>query len=266
MRKLLLVSALSILACGIVSADDQVRSAQESLKSQGFYTGPIDGEMNPDTGKAIRRFQIRNGIDATGQLDEATVNALKQAGTAAQPTPETAEPQPVTPPAPEAPEKPVPPPVVQPPPPDQNDLRNRPEQPPTEAPGTVPSGPRADAAFAQIYQRSPFWNAPRVVQVDTLRKAQAILAKAGIYDRAPDGEPSPALEEALIRYQSHYHLQRTGRLDIDTLAQMHLLPVSHIPVKPFRGGPHSGERPPHAVRGEEVPDDQPPALRGIPAD
>jgi len=264
MRKILLFSAISILACGLASADDQVRSAQESLKAQGFYTGPADGEMNAATGKAIRRFQIRNGIDATGELDPATLNALKQnaAATApAAPAPETEVPEPVAPPTPEPP---APPPAAprHPAEPEQNDLRRQPAPPaaprPPEPPEAGPANPRSDAGFARLYERTPFSNAPRVVQIDTLRKAQALLARAGIYDAPIDGQPSPDVEEAIIRYQSHYNLPRTGRLDIDTLAQMHLLPVSRVPLKPFRGGPLGP--PPHAMRGEE------PAVRGIPAD
>lgn len=265
MRKILLFSAISILACGLAVADDQVRSAQESLKAQGFYVGPVDGEMNTATGKAIRRFQIRNGIDATGELDPATVNALKQTAAATAPSapaPEASAPEPITPPTPEAPAPP--PEAASPKPaasPDENYLRNQTARHPApRPPEETEAGPpirRADESFARLYARTPFWNAPRVVQTDTLRKAQALLARAGLYDAPLDGVPSPDVEEALFRFQSRYRLPRTGRLDIDTLAQMHLLPVSRVPLRPFRG---TLDEPPHAVRGEE------PAVRGIPVD
>jgi peptidoglycan hydrolase-like protein with peptidoglycan-binding domain len=262
MRHFVLFSALTLVAVAGAMADDQVKSAQETLKAQGFYTGPVDGELNPDTGKAIRRFQIRSGIDATGKLDEATVKALNESGAPSAPE-SNATPEPVAPPPPQtAPSTPANPPPAAPSQEQDNYLRNMrpqgaaPVQPRT---GTVPARPGGDAAFARLYDRTPFSNAPREVQVDTLRKAQSILVRSGLYSGPVDGRPSPDFEEALVRYQSKRDLPRTGRMDIDTLAQMHLLPVSRIPLKPFHGG--AGAPPQRGpVRGVEVP------VRGIEVD
>src|SRR5437899_79098 len=68
----ILASALAQLAL----ADSTVQQAQEELKAQGYYFGQIDGDKNADTIAAIRRFQIRKGLQVTGELDEETLRAL----------------------------------------------------------------------------------------------------------------------------------------------------------------------------------------------
>src|SRR5438045_9754038 len=71
----ILVSALAQLAL----ADSTVQQAQEELKEQGYYFGQINGDKNADTIAAIRRFQIRNGLQVTGELDQETLRACKAA-------------------------------------------------------------------------------------------------------------------------------------------------------------------------------------------
>src|SRR5256885_8197123 len=53
--------------------------SQEQLKEQGYYFGQINGDKNADTVAAVRRFQIRNGMQVTGELDEETLRALQAA-------------------------------------------------------------------------------------------------------------------------------------------------------------------------------------------
>ena len=57
----ILAGALAQLAL----ADSAVQQAQEELKAQGYYFGQIDEDKNADTIAAIRRFQIRNGLQVT---------------------------------------------------------------------------------------------------------------------------------------------------------------------------------------------------------
>src|SRR5207237_9748701 len=71
----ILVSALAQLAL----ADSTVQQAQEELKEQGYYFGQINGDKNDETVAAIRRFQIRSGLQVTGELDQETVRALHAA-------------------------------------------------------------------------------------------------------------------------------------------------------------------------------------------
>lgn len=54
----------------------RVRSAQEALRDKGFDPGPIDGVMGPRTRAAVRDFQQKEGIAATGELDLTTSSRL----------------------------------------------------------------------------------------------------------------------------------------------------------------------------------------------
>ena len=55
-----------------------VADAQRKLASLGLYTSKIDGLSGPGTSAALRKFQKVRGLDATGQLDDATAEALRQ--------------------------------------------------------------------------------------------------------------------------------------------------------------------------------------------
>lgn len=221
MRKFFAFTVMALLLAlqSDARADDAVRSAQTILKNAGYYSGEATGELTADTKAALRRYQLRNQLEPTGELTPETVAALNQEG----------EPEPTP-----APAAPVPPPA------------------PAATPYTQPAPPPSAAArqepapdYAALYARTPYLNAPLEVQRETLRKAQILLAKRGFYEGPADGLPSPQTEEALLRLQSARELPRTGALDIDTLAELHLLPASRRPVRP-------AERPPGAVRSIPV--------------
>jgi hypothetical protein len=59
-----------------ISGQQDVRQAQEALKSQGHDPGPVDGVMGPQTRQALRAFQSSNGLKQTGMLDAATKQKL----------------------------------------------------------------------------------------------------------------------------------------------------------------------------------------------
>jgi hypothetical protein len=59
-----------------VRADDNVREVQTKLSDDGFYFGAIDGAYSSDLSAALSRYQIRNGLPITGQLDAETSKAL----------------------------------------------------------------------------------------------------------------------------------------------------------------------------------------------
>ena len=66
---------------------DNVRAVQEKLRDNGLYFGEIDGEYGSELAAALGRYQIRNGLPITGQLDAETSKALgaKPAVTASSP-------------------------------------------------------------------------------------------------------------------------------------------------------------------------------------
>jgi peptidoglycan hydrolase-like protein with peptidoglycan-binding domain len=61
---------------GSVRADDNVREVQTKLSNEGFYFGQIDGAYSSELSAALSRYQIRNGLPITGQLDVETSKAL----------------------------------------------------------------------------------------------------------------------------------------------------------------------------------------------
>src|ERR687898_492572 len=56
---------------------DAVRSLQQALVNQGVAVpGGVDGVFGAATVQAVKRFQSRNGLNATGVVDDATALAL----------------------------------------------------------------------------------------------------------------------------------------------------------------------------------------------
>src|SRR5881397_3446786 len=100
-----LLIAVVVLVAALVAgarADQVVQNVQQALKDQGFYYGEVTGEKDADTTAAIRRYQIRNGLQITGDLNTETLKSLgvdssggraiaKASPTPAPATPETSE-------------------------------------------------------------------------------------------------------------------------------------------------------------------------------
>jgi len=53
-----------------------IRRMQEVLIEKGFFHGRVDGRFGPETRRALISFQQREGIEASGRLDERTFAAL----------------------------------------------------------------------------------------------------------------------------------------------------------------------------------------------
>jgi hypothetical protein len=66
----------------IYTAADRIRAAQQALAQQNYYRGPINGQLNEATQRALFEFQIDKGIIATGNLDGRTAQALGLSATA----------------------------------------------------------------------------------------------------------------------------------------------------------------------------------------
>ena len=50
---------------------------QQALQHAGFYQGPIDGKLGPQTREAIRKFQEANGLVVDGVVGRRTRERLK---------------------------------------------------------------------------------------------------------------------------------------------------------------------------------------------
>ena len=64
-----------------------VRGAQQALRGKGFDPGPVDGKIGPRAKAAIRDFQSKEGISATGQLDNETRTRLMASSTGSSSSP-----------------------------------------------------------------------------------------------------------------------------------------------------------------------------------
>jgi peptidoglycan hydrolase-like protein with peptidoglycan-binding domain len=60
----------------IYTAADRIRAAQQALAQQNYYRGPINGQLDDATQRALFEFQADKGIIATGNLDGRTAQAL----------------------------------------------------------------------------------------------------------------------------------------------------------------------------------------------
>src|SRR5213593_192079 len=76
MKRSLLYLVSTVCAAGLVQADQTTRLLQQTLKQQGFYYGTVTGEKSAETTAAIRRYQIRNGLKVTGEINEETTRSL----------------------------------------------------------------------------------------------------------------------------------------------------------------------------------------------
>jgi peptidoglycan hydrolase-like protein with peptidoglycan-binding domain len=219
---------LILIACAAVTrADQTVTEAQQSLKDQGFYYGEVTGEKNADTTAAIRRYQIRNGLQITGELDEQTVKSLRSVPSTSTPPPvttATVAPLATTPlPRQESTEETEP-----------ND--SEPAQPYAAPPqdrsalGGYPNAPVVQPRPTNLLANTPYESAPPEEQRDIFIDAQRALASHGFYHGAFDGVYSTEMQFSLRAYQSRFRLPVTGRLDLDTLAALELLPGAKAPV------------------------------------
>ena len=233
----------------LMRADQLLESVQQALKDEGFYYGEVNGDMNANLAAAIRRYQIRNGLQVSGELNDETLRSLgiKSSGlsrgttTAASPTP-AARAMPSESPSDEA-QTANPPPQVQP-------FSNAPPQGQQVFPST-PIGPANSSGG--VFADTPFQTAPPGVQRNVIVSAQIALARYGLYREQIDGIFGPAMELSLRAYQSQTRLPVTGRLDLETLAALRLLPG---PRQPFYNPYRQRMRPPPGplIRGQSERD------------
>lgn len=221
--KTLLVCGL-LLSAGVprLRADDTLRKAQQALRDQGFYYGTVDGAPGDETTQAVRRYQIRNGLAVTGQLNDETLNSIAKTGPAPAKVPDQSAAEdrryanrPAPAPTingdddeddPPVAQRPLPPSLPQP------DVR--------VAPGAV----RPSSSLMDLFAGTPYEFAPPPVQADLLRRAQFRLLRSGFYGGEPDGVPGEATSSALSEFQSANGMRRTGRFTPETLAALRLEP------------------------------------------
>ncbi len=234
MKKAFVFLLLLTVSC---SADDQTRRVQSALSEAGFYFGTADGKMGDETRAALRRFQIRNGLDVSGEPSPETLAALKiQDGSG--PAPATQDEAQVAASAPA--------------PSETSGQEAAPASNESRAVAPAEVAPVDDYAAPIVATRSPvhdFFGGTDLAEADSseqsaaIESAQSKLVGLGYFRSAPDGLPGPETETALLRFQHANHLRLTGRLDADTRAAL-AEAAPGVPAKSFR---RQENRPPGVV-------------------
>ncbi|MFV8754808.1 peptidoglycan-binding protein [Nannocystaceae bacterium ST9] len=67
------------LRLGHLDPHDSPSGIQQRLRALGYYFGKVDEDVGPQTQAALRRFQGKQGLSVTGEADDATLDALRDA-------------------------------------------------------------------------------------------------------------------------------------------------------------------------------------------
>jgi peptidoglycan hydrolase-like protein with peptidoglycan-binding domain len=229
MKRSLLYLVITLCAAGVVHADQTIRSLQQTLKQQGFYYGAVTGEKSTETTAAIRRYQIRNGLKITGEINEETTRSLNSSSNAiaagAQRSSKPASPQLSS---------------------VQADANSGLSQKPPP-PGS--SQPARWFATNPSYAASFYQSVPARTNRRTVAAAQYQLMRRGYYRGRIDGSYGPQTAFGLRAFQASGGLVPTSRLDMQTLDAIGLsgadiayagrtAPMSEawIPVRKFKHG------------------------------
>ncbi len=229
MKRPLLCLVVALCAAGLVHADQSIRSLQQTLKKQGFYYGTVTGEKSSETTAAIRRFQIRNGLPVTGEINEETLRSLNSnsnsvaAASRSKPKPAGTQPNSTRSDTSSALSQSSPPPTV-----------SQPER-----------GLETNPSYAASFYQS----APVRVNRRVIAGAQYQLMSRGYYRGRIDGRYGSQTAFAVRAFQSSAGLSPTGRLDMQTLDALELSETdlayvaptprwyeTWIPVRKFKHG------------------------------
>jgi peptidoglycan hydrolase-like protein with peptidoglycan-binding domain len=167
-------------------AQNTVRSAQEQLKTDGYYKGDVDGIDGPSTQSAIRQYQRDNNLKVNGKLDRQTRKSLGVKGDTDDQAEANRE-------ATEA-----------------NRRATETNRSTSEADRSVGDANRSTSE-ADRYQPGA---APSSA---TVTAAQRRLSAKGFYKGDFDGNYGPETRAAIREYQKNSNLNVTGRLDQATL-------------------------------------------------
>ena len=200
MKRPLLCLAVTLCAAGLLHADQAIQSLQQTLKDQGFYYGTVTGEKSAETTAAIRRYQIRNGLKVTGEIDEETTRSLSSSknsvAAVSRPSGKAKAPQ-LNSVRPDASSSPT--------------QTSRSFREPDQTPETNPS-----------YSASFYQSAPIRLNRRMIAGAQYALMSRGYYSGRVDGQYGRQTAFALRAFQSSAGLPATGRLDTQTLDALQL--------------------------------------------
>jgi len=58
------------------SAESPAAAVQDALAQRGYYSGAIDGQIGPESSRAIARYQADNGLAVTGNITQSLLQSL----------------------------------------------------------------------------------------------------------------------------------------------------------------------------------------------
>jgi peptidoglycan hydrolase-like protein with peptidoglycan-binding domain len=185
-----------LCATGVLHADQTIRSLQQILKDKGLYYGAVTGEKSAETSAAIRRYQIRNGLKVTGEVNEETSRSLSSstnsvaAVSKSSTKPATTQPTGI--------------------PPNAGSLLTH-NSPPSS------SGQSEVSATNPSYLTSFYHSTPARMNRRIIAEAQYQLTSRGYYRGRIDGTYGSRTAFAVRAFQSSAGVPPTGQLDVQTL-------------------------------------------------
>jgi peptidoglycan hydrolase-like protein with peptidoglycan-binding domain len=222
---------VAVCVATVVQADQMVQSVQQALKDQGLYYGNVTGEKSAETIAAIRRYQIRNGLQVTGEINPETLQSLnlgRKSSASSQPASKPAVTQSNTASA-------------------HPDQSARVEQNLSQQPPSTPDRQlQVDLAMSSFgYQSAPVRINKRLVVAEVQRQ----LITRGYYRGRVDGRYKRQTAFALREFQFASGLVPTGYLDTSTIQAlglsnanlayfdpMHRSAEGWVPVTKFKHG------------------------------
>jgi peptidoglycan hydrolase-like protein with peptidoglycan-binding domain len=197
MKRPLLYVVITLCATALVHADEATRLLQQTLKQQGFYYGKVTGEKSAETTAAIRRYQIRNGLKVTGEINDETTRSLNASSHSI-----AAGSQPGSRPAA---------PLVDSVRPDRSSSVTQASPPPSS------SQPSREFDASPSYSASFYQSPPGRMNRRIIAGAQYQLMTRGYYRERVDGNYGSQTAVAVRSFQSSAGLAPTGWLDTQTL-------------------------------------------------
>ena len=197
MKRKIIYFVLALCIADLVRADQTVQSVQQALQDQGFYYGNVTGDKSSETTAAVRRYQIRNGLQVTGEMDPGTLRSLNVNSNSAAPSQSTSKPA-----------------VAQ-------SNSSRPED--NSQVGQVSPPPSSSEPNPQVEMNRPFAGptyestSPRMSRRLVIAEIQRQLISRGYYQGRIDGSYRRRTAFALRAFQFASGLPPTGHLDTSTL-------------------------------------------------